>query len=128
VYDYVDSNYVKNVVNWRSIMRYMFMLNDDITAWMSKKQCTISTSTTKAEYIALRHDARQKIWMQRFINELKLNNIFSSITLENNELSIKLMQHKATQSYKAYQCTTSLYTEHDWQQKLIVKWVLQIRC
>jgi hypothetical protein len=28
--------YVRNIVNQRSIMKYVFMLNDDITAWMEE--------------------------------------------------------------------------------------------
>ncbi len=48
----------------------------------------------KAEYIVLRYDVKQKVWMQKFINELKLNNTTLSITLlEDNELSIKLMHN-----------------------------------
>ena len=42
-------------------MRYVFMLNSGVVAWMLKKQHTVSTSTTEAEYIALEHDARQSI-------------------------------------------------------------------
>jgi len=30
---------------------------------MSKKQHTMSTSTTEVKYIALKHDAQQKVWM-----------------------------------------------------------------
>ena len=42
-------------------MRYVFMLNSGVVAWMSKKQRTVSTSTTEAEYIALGHGVRQGI-------------------------------------------------------------------
>jgi hypothetical protein len=35
----------------------------------------------KAEYIALKHDAKQKIWMQKFINKLELNDTTLNITL-----------------------------------------------
>jgi len=52
------------------------------------------TSKIKVKYIALEHDAQQRIWMQKFINELKLNNTTLSITLLNdNELNIKLMHN-----------------------------------
>jgi len=57
-YSYVNSNYVENVADWRFTMNYVFMLNNNVTAWMSKKQHTVSTSTTKTEYIALKHDAQ----------------------------------------------------------------------
>jgi len=54
----------------------------------------MSTSTTEVKYIALEHDAWQKVWMQRFINELKLNDAITNITLLNdNESSIKLVHN-----------------------------------
>ncbi len=39
------------------IINYVFMLNDDVTAWMFKKQYTVLTSTIEVKFIALRHDA-----------------------------------------------------------------------
>jgi len=61
---------------------------------MSKKQHTVLTSTTKVKYITLEHDVQQKVWMQRFINELKLNvAILSIILLKNNKSNIKLMHN-----------------------------------
>ena len=37
------------------------MLNSGVIAWMLKKQCTVSTSITEAEYITLGHNVRQGI-------------------------------------------------------------------
>ena len=52
----------------------------------------MSTLTTEIKYIALKHDVQQRVWIQRFINELKLNDTITSITLlNNNELNIKLV-------------------------------------
>jgi hypothetical protein len=84
-------------------MKYVFMLNDDIAAWMLKKQHIILTSITEVKYITLEHDAQQRIWMWKFINELKLNDTILSITLlKNNELSIKLVQNVKQHSYIKY--------------------------
>jgi len=100
MYDYINSNYAENVTDWRFIMNYVFILNSNVAAWMSKKQCTVSTSTTKVKYIALEHDASQKVWMWRFINELKLDDTITSITLlNNNELNIKLVHNTEQHSH-----------------------------
>jgi len=84
-------------------MSYVFMLNEDITAWMLKKQHIILIFTIEAEYIALRHSVKQKVWMQKFINELRLNNIILSITLlKDNKLSIKLVYNVKQHSCMKY--------------------------
>lgn len=93
-YGYADSNYAGDIMDRRSTMGYTFMLNGCVTAWMSKKQRTVSTSTAEAEYIALGHGARQGVWMRRFINELGLCEPEPNITLlGDNESSIKLVQN-----------------------------------
>jgi len=67
---------------------------------MSKKQCMMSTLTTKVKYIALEHDAQQKVWMQRFINELELDDTTVNITLlDDNESNIKLMHNVKQHSH-----------------------------
>ena len=51
------------------------MLNGGAVSWSSKRQDTISLSTTEAEYIALSHAAKEAIWIRNFISE-----IFGSVT------------------------------------------------
>jgi len=75
---------------------------------MSKKQYIMSTSTTKTKYIALKYDAQQRVWIQRFINELKLDNTITNITLLNdNELNIKLVHN-----IKQYSHTKHINIQH----------------
>jgi len=107
-------------------MNYVFMLNDDVTTWMFKKQHIMSISTTKAEYIALEHDAQQRVWMWRFINELKLNDAITNITfLDNNKSSIKLVHNVKQHSH-----TKHIDVQHHYiwnminDRELIVKWVV----
>jgi len=125
VYDYADNNYVEIVMNWRFIMNYMFMLNNNVTIWMFKKQCMMSTSITEIKYIALEHDVQQKVWMWKFINELKLNDTIINITLlNNNELNIKLVHNVKQHNYTKY---INVQHHYIWNiindEKLIVKWV-----
>ena len=124
-YSYADSNYTGDIMNQRSTMGYTFMLNGCVTAWMSKKQCTVSTSTAEAEYIALGHGARQGVWMQRFINELGLCELEPNITLlGDNESSIKLVQNTEQHSH-----TKHIDIQHHYIQslmddgELVVEWV-----
>ena len=40
--------------------------------WSSKKQGTVALSTTKAEYVALTHTAKQMMWIRRLLGEIGL--------------------------------------------------------
>ena len=46
------------------------MLNGGAISWSSKRQDTVSLSTTEAEYIALTHAAKEAIWLKNIIGEL----------------------------------------------------------
>ena len=64
-----------------AISGYVFMLNGGAVSWSSKRQDTISLSTTEAEYIALTHAAKEAIWLRNLLSE-----IFGPIT---HAISIK---------------------------------------
>ena len=66
------------------------MLNGGAVSWSSKRQDTISLSTTEAEYIALTHAAKEAIWFKNLLSE-----IFAPITTpiqinSNNQSAIAL--------------------------------------
>lgn len=58
---YVDSNYAEDPKDRKSVMGHCFFINRAIVSWCSKKQQTMSTSTTKAKYIALGHAIQESI-------------------------------------------------------------------
>lgn len=65
---YADSNFAGDPADRKSVMGYCFFLNGAVASWSSKKQRTVSTSTTEAKYIALGHAVREAVWIRRFIN------------------------------------------------------------
>lgn len=58
---YAYSNYAGDPEDRKSVMGYCFFFNGALATWSSKKQRTVSMSTTKAEYIALEHGARKAV-------------------------------------------------------------------
>lgn len=52
---YADSYYAGDPEVRKSVMGYCFFFNGELATWSSKRQITLSTSTTEAEYIALGH-------------------------------------------------------------------------
>ena len=56
---YTDANHAGNFSNRKSIGGYFFQVSGTVFSWSSKKQSTIATSTTEAEYIALYMGSQQ---------------------------------------------------------------------
>ena len=53
-----------------AIMGYAFLINGGAVSWSSKKQEIITLSTTKSEYVATTHTAKEAIWLHQFIGEV----------------------------------------------------------
>jgi len=91
---YSDADYVLCRDTRRSVFGYIFLLNSCAISWLSKKQSSVSTSTTESEYIALATTARQALWYINGLSqlgftipvELKANNT-SSINVAENPIN-----------------------------------------
>ena len=53
-----------------AITGYAFLIDGGAVSWSSKKQEIVTLSTTKSEYAATTHAAKEAIWLCRFIGEV----------------------------------------------------------
>lgn len=58
---YTNSNFTKDLDNYKSVMGYCFFLNRAVVSCCSKKQRIVFILTIKAKYIALSHRVRKAI-------------------------------------------------------------------
>lgn len=70
---YVDSDYAGDVTDRKSTYGSVFMLYGGPVAWTSRKQQSVSTSTTEAEYVALCQGNKEAIWFRRLLRETGFN-------------------------------------------------------
>ncbi len=99
---YVDSNFAGDPKDQKSVMGYCFFLNRAVVSWSSKKQRTVSTLTTEAEYIALGHVAKETVWIRRFINEFEIEIVEHLPLNGDNEMSIALTTNAESQHRTKY--------------------------
>jgi len=62
LYGFSDADYASCRDTRRSVTRYVFLLDSCTISWFSKKQNSVSASTTESEYMALSITARQALW------------------------------------------------------------------
>lgn len=96
---YADSNYAGDPEDRKSVIGHCFFIHGAIVSWCSKKQRTISTSTTEAKYIALGHAGRESAWIRRFLIELRVSDPVGACILHgDNETSIILTRSAESQA------------------------------
>lgn len=54
---------------------YVLKLGNSPISWKSKKQATVSRSSSEAEYKAMAHASAEVTWMVRLLSELGINNL-----------------------------------------------------
>ena len=68
-----DSDYASCRDTRRSVSGYAFMLNGCAISWLSKKQQSVASSTTEAEFLALATTSRQAVWYLNAFTQLGYN-------------------------------------------------------
>lgn len=81
--------------------------------------------TSKANYVAVSHRARERIWMQRFLNELLSNQAVRKMEmLGDNKISLILIKNPESQNYTKY---IDVIHHHIWglvdNGELGIKWI-----
>ena len=63
LHGYADSDFAGDIDDAKSTGGYTFLMGNGAICWSSKKQSTVATSTTHAEYIAGFEAAREAAWL-----------------------------------------------------------------
>lgn len=66
-----DVVFADNVDNRSSTFGYAFKVAGGLILYKSSRQGLVATSSTKAEYVAITHTAKEAIWLKRLLQELQ---------------------------------------------------------
>ena len=60
---YMDTSWARDPNDYSSVLGYVFKLGDATISWSSKKQSSVATSSTEAEYMAMAYSTKQVQWL-----------------------------------------------------------------
>jgi hypothetical protein len=69
---YSDSDWAEDRDDRRSTSAYTYRMGDGAILWKSRKQATVSLSSTEAEYKALLDSCKEGLWLRHLLTELSL--------------------------------------------------------
>lgn len=72
---FCDSDWGGDVVDRKSTSGYMFMFSNCLVQWSSKKQASVSLSSTESEYVAMSMAASEASWLVNVLNDFGVQNV-----------------------------------------------------
>ncbi|PLW39848.1 hypothetical protein PCANC_20653 [Puccinia coronata f. sp. avenae] len=69
---YSDSDWAEDRDDRYSMSAYTYCVGDGAISWKSRKQATVSLSSTEAEYKALSDSCKEGLWLQHLLTKLHL--------------------------------------------------------
>ncbi|KAK9098657.1 hypothetical protein Syun_025702 [Stephania yunnanensis] len=80
---YTDVDWGGDLDERKSTSGYVFLLNNGVISWSSKKQSCIALSTMEAEFVACSAAVQEAVWLRRFLSHLGFDKDASSPVLVN---------------------------------------------
>ncbi|GJX97799.1 putative reverse transcriptase domain-containing protein, partial [Tanacetum coccineum] len=87
---YSDVDWAKCIVTRKFVSGYCVFLNNSLVSWKSKKQNTLSKSSTEAEYRALASVTNEVIWILKFLKDLQIENLLLVSLHSDSNSTIKI--------------------------------------
>ncbi|GJZ21087.1 uncharacterized mitochondrial protein-like protein [Tanacetum coccineum] len=73
VVGYSDADWAKCLITRKSVPGYCVFFNNCLISWKSKKQATLSKSSTESEYRAMGSTTCEIMWIIKILKDLKIN-------------------------------------------------------
>ena len=69
---YSDADWRDDIDQSKNTSGYVFLLNDSVILWCSKKQSCVALSTMEAEYVACSVAMQDVVWLRSFLQHLEI--------------------------------------------------------
>ena len=90
---YSDADWAGDLDTRHSTSGFVFQIQSDTVSWCSKRQPTVSKSSTESEYIALSGACQEAVWLRRLLADIGLEQKGPSTIYEDNQGAIELTKN-----------------------------------
>jgi hypothetical protein len=111
---YTDADYAGDLDTRKSKSGYVFIYKGGAVSWASRRQRCTSLSTTESEFVVACETAKEAIWIQRLLSEIKNSEVKTVQMLCDNQSSINLIRNP--EHHKKKHIEVKYFLIHD-QQK-----------
>ena len=91
---YSDADWGGDLDERKSTSGFVFLLNNGVISWSSKKQTCIALSTMEAEFVALSAAVQEGVWLKRFLDHLGVVEHAASSLLVNCDSQVAIAYTK----------------------------------
>ena len=85
--------WARDADNRQSTSGYVFKVANSTVSWCSKKQATVTKSTTEAEYVALSQAKQKAIYLPKLLADLGCKADSPTVFKEDNQGAIQLLRN-----------------------------------
>ena len=96
---YTNIDWATNINDCKLTSGYVFTLAGTTISWSSKKQTSITLSSTKTEYVTEAYTAKKAIWLRQLLSELGLDVSSPTVLCINNQLAIAITKNPESHNY-----------------------------
>ena len=90
---YSDADWAGDIDTRRSTSGYIFQICGSTVSWCSKRQSSVSKSSTEAEYIALSVASQEAVWLSRLLKNVGVKQEEPILIYEDNQGAIELSRN-----------------------------------
>jgi hypothetical protein len=70
---YVDANWASDINDRKSTSGFIFFFARSPISWSSKKQTSVTLSSTEAKYIAAAHTTKEALWLRHLLTDFGID-------------------------------------------------------